>query len=131
MKKTLKKILSRKACGLFVIAIAALIAAGFSACGIIQVRSGYSEGEQAVRDTLDSASWEVKMLDTPPSLAGFEKVSSFGAEMGYFQSSGGRLGLRENDKWYVLTAPELPGQTYYYFRQGGTVSVTNIYKNKQ
>ena len=31
----------------------------------------------------------------------------------------------------VLTAPELPGQTYYYFRQGSSMSITSIYKNKQ
>jgi hypothetical protein len=136
MKKTFKKILGRKARKLFVIAIGALIAAGFSACGIIQVRSGPSEEEQAVQDTLDSASWEVKILDTPPSLAGFEKVSGFGAEMAFFQRSAGRLGLGGAGKWYVLTAPELPGTTYYYYIQGvkdtgGSLSIANIYKNKQ
>ena len=99
MERAFKKNWGRKACGLLVIAIGSLIAAGFSACGIIQVKSGLSEENQAVRDTLDSASWEVKALDKPPSLAGFQKVSGFSVEMGCFQSAGGRLGLREDDKW--------------------------------
>jgi len=44
-----------------------------------------------------------------------------------------RIGLDRNT-WYKLTAPELPGITYYYYLEmpeGGSIGTTSIYKNKQ
>jgi hypothetical protein len=40
------------------------------------------------------------------------------------------IGMNANT-WYKLTAPEMPGITYYYFRTGGTIITTSIYKNIQ
>ena len=78
-----------------------------------------------------SASWAAKLLPAPPPLAGFERLGALNAEALAFAG----ISLRdeegnwlESNRWYEITAPELPGITYLYNRSGGTVSTASIYK---
>jgi hypothetical protein len=114
-----------------IIAIGVVIAAGLSAC-ISFKPVEFSEEEQAFKNTLDNASWEMKALDNPPSITGFEKLPNTAVELSSFNNLLARKGAEAN-KWYVLTAPELPGTTYYCRKElvGNAVSYVTVYKNKQ
>ena len=137
-------------------AIGAIIAAGLSACITFSSAPPETEEEAALRDTLGNASWEVKTLLNAPSLTGFEKLSNLSIEFNHFV---GAAGDKESDRgrtitrstngvertvkliglnhstWYALTAPELPGITFYYYRPDNTGKFIgdppSIYKNKQ
>ena len=66
----------------------------------------------AWRNTLRSVSWEVKALANQPSLNGFDQIE-LRSEEDYFVTE-----LVNNDaplnSWFEITAPELPGLTYYH-----------------
>ena len=131
--------------------IAAVIAAGLSACISISPAPEPDEETLALRNTMRNATWERIALAAPPSTDGVERLPSNSEEGVHFQSalarnehedgreitsthrgveSKIRLMYLAPDTWYALTAPEIPGVTYYYYRSDrGAISTTNVYKS--
>jgi CRISPR/Cas system-associated protein Cas5 (RAMP superfamily) len=144
-----------------IIAIMAIIVAGLSACVSMSIVEE-SEEEFALRTKLENAFWKIDRLAEQPSLNGFENITKvaypdsewanrvestyFSFNAGSNESERGRtvrrnmngvestattLGMDANT-WYRLTAPEMPGITYYYYRDSGVVlSFASVYKNVQ
>ena len=81
----------------------------------------------AYTNNFHSASWEFKELSSEPSLDGFKKLSLFDTEAGALPLP---MDL-ENNVWYEVTAPELPGVTFLCNKSGGgAASVTDVYKRE-
>ena len=133
-----------------IIAIMVIIAAGLCACITVGPAPEPDEETLAFRNTLSTAAWASRILNSPPSLAGFIKLPGNSEEIAWFQralarsedddgrevtvTSNGEKTTRKliymaPDTWYELTAPQIPGITYYYYRPSGTISVVTMYKS--
>ena len=122
--KIFKKILG-------IIAMGAVIAIGMSACITLGAPKEMDEETLALKEKLDSASWEVKAMSRNwPLLGDFEEVKNM--ELTAFQNISVTQNL-ELDRWYALSAPELPGTYYIYskFKSGSSFGSPrhNLYKS--
>jgi hypothetical protein len=116
-----------------IIAIGAVIAVGLIACISISPAPEKTEEELTFENVLKNAQWEVKVLANQPPLNGFVKLASSSIDFDFFRSFGQRYGDPEvsANAWYELTATELPGVIYYYYKEGGgMISILNLYKKQ-
>jgi hypothetical protein len=112
----------------WIIAIVAVIAIGMSACGTFGAPREMDEETLALKETFDSASWDVKVMNNTPTFRDFTSVR--GNELVAFQNSSVIQNM-EFFRWYALSAPEMPGTFYYYTKlRGGFSSIRHdLYKS--
>ncbi|MCL2244304.1 MAG: hypothetical protein FWC03_07530 [Treponema sp.] len=102
-----------------IIVIGAVIAIVMSACGTFGASKEMDEETLALKEKMDSASWEVKaMTKNTPLLGGFKSAEKI--ELTAFQNIS-IIKNMENHIWYALSAPEIPG-TYYFYKKFSTGS---------
>jgi len=128
-----------------VVVVMTLIATGLNACITITSAPPKTEEqlalEEVLKDTLMNASWKAERLANPPSLDGAQNIAKFGytesemaMNMDVESVTVGTIVSSMNldlDTWYALTAPELPGITYYSYRPSGFITVGQLYKREQ
>ena len=150
--KTVKKTMG-------IIALGMIIGLWLSSCISIAPAPEPTAEELAFRSKMENATWNVERLNSPPSLNGFISIKKpmyteaeweISTEFSYFRRAAGDgedyrgrtlkvlernsertitlIGLDDNT-WYRLTAPELPGRTYLYnLQKEGVLGTYNIYK---
>jgi hypothetical protein len=125
-----------------------VITVGLNAC-VSMSPAPEDEETLALRNTLFNATWNKETLANQPSLDGCERLlygeeATFisGAATDIEKDDGREIRYTVNgvdymqkriymapDTWYALTAPEMPGVLYYYYRAGGgALSVWSVYR---
>ncbi|MCL2444101.1 MAG: hypothetical protein FWD13_11665 [Treponema sp.] len=122
--KTVKKIFG-------IIVIGTIIVIGINACSLLTPAPEKLAEDAFIENVLKNAKWQARALVIQPSFNGFEKLSSSNVDFRFFRNltmTRGGLELAAN-KWYELTAHELPSFTYYYYRyEGGFLMTLYIHK---
>jgi hypothetical protein len=98
----------------------------FTACGTLDLNRAILGKEDM------SVNWQMVEAPSPPSINTMEKLSNTSADASAIYRFADRAHAEDN-KWYIFTAEERPGETFYAYRnvaRDGKSWTWEVYKKK-
>jgi hypothetical protein len=108
------------------LAVVLILGFMFTACGTLDLNKAILGKEDM------SVNWKMVEAPSPPSINMMEKLSNTSTEASAIYRFADRVHAEDN-KWYIFTAEEKPGETFYAYRnvaKNGKSWTWEVYRKK-